>query len=448
MKITVIGSGYVGLVAAACFADIGNDVLCLDINKSKITKLKKGVIPIYEPGLEKIVLKNIKNNNLDFTSNIKKSVHHGDIQFICVGTPQSEDGSADINYVIGAAENIAKFMTTSKIVVNKSTVPVGSAKKVAKKIKQILDERNQDFHFDVVSNPEFLREGNALNDFMYPDRVVIGSEDKYSIKIMKNLYKKFVKSSSSLIVMDTLSSELTKYTANSLLACRISFMNEIANLAENLGANIEDVKKGIGSDSRIGESFLNAGCGYGGSCFPKDVAALEKIAKNSTGRNLKILRAAREVNDIQKNILFKKIYKKFKGNLANKRIAVWGLSFKPGTDDMREAPSIDLIKALHKEKAKIYAYDPIAINESKKILKEIPVRYKKNKIDCLNNADALVIVTEWNEFNDFHIDKSLALMKTPIIFDGRNLLKFDFSKLNEIEYFPIGKPIIHIKPRT
>jgi UDPglucose 6-dehydrogenase len=415
MKITVIGSGYVGLVAAACFADVGNDVLCLDINKSKITKLKKGVIPIYEPGLEKIVLKNIKNNNLNFTSNIKKSVHHGDIQFICVGTPQSEDGSADINYVIGAAENIAKFMTTSKIVVNKSTVPVGSAKRVAKKIKQILDERNQNFHFDVVSNPEFLREGNAINDFMHPDRVVIGSEDKYSIKIMKNLYKKFVKSSSALIVMDTLSSELTKYTANSLLACRISFMNEIANLAENLGANIEAVKKGIGTDSRIGESFLNAGCGYGGSCFPKDVAALEKIAKNNAGRNLKILRAAREVNDIQKNILFKKIYKKFKGNLANKKIAVWGLSFKPGTDDMREAPSIDLIKALHKEKVKIYAYDPIAVNESKKVLKEIPVRYKKNKIDCLNNADALVIVTEWSEFNDFNIDKSLALMKTPII---------------------------------
>ena len=366
MKITVIGSGYVGLVAAACFADVGNDVLCLDINKSKIRKLKKGIIPIYEPGLEKIVLKNIKNHNLDFTSNIKKSVHHGDIQFICVGTPQSEDGSADINYVIGAAENIAQFMTTSKIIVNKSTVPVGSAKKVAKKIKQILVERNQNFHFVDVSNPEFLREGNAINDFMHPDRVVIGSDDKYSIKIMKNLYKKFVKSSSALIVMDTLSSELTKYTANSLLACRISFMNEIANLAENLGANIEDVKKGIGTDSRIGESFLNAGCGYGGSCFPKDVAALEKIAKNSAGGNLKILRAAREVNDIQKNILFKKIYKKFKGNLANKKIAVWGLSFKPGTDDMREAPSIDLIKALHKEKVNIYAYDPIAINESKK----------------------------------------------------------------------------------
>ena len=440
MNITIIGSGYVGLVAAVCLAEAGNYVLCLDINKSRIKQLNKGQIPIYEPGLDKIANKNIKNKRLRFTSDIKKSVEHGDVQFICVGTPQNEDGSADIEYVLSAASNIAKNMSNKKIIVNKSTVPVGSAAKVSELIEGILDKRNLDLEFSVVSNPEFLREGCAVKDFLFPDRVIIGSSDSSAIKIMKNLYKKFVKDTNSIVVMDSTSAELTKYAANSILACRISFINEIANLAEKVGANIEDIKNGIGSDQRIGKSFLNAGCGYGGSCFPKDVAALQKISKEITGESLKIIDATIEVNKKQKNVLYKKIIERFGNNIKDKNIAIWGLSFKPDTDDMREAPSIELINKLHSKGVNIHAYDPVAIKEAKIIFKDIPIKYKKNKEDCLKNADALVIVTEWNDFKNPDFEKISNLMKSPIIFDGRNVLNTQKMKSHPIEYYPIGKP--------
>jgi len=442
MNITIIGSGYVGLVAAVCFADSGNNVLCLDVNKSRIRKLSQGIIPIYEPGLEELALKNIQNKRLAFTSNIKKSVEHGDVQFICVGTPQSEDGSADINYVLSAASNIAKYMNRDKIIVNKSTVPVGSAGKVSKTIKEILEKRDLNIKYSVVSNPEFLREGTALKDFLYPDRVVIGSSDKSSTKVMKDLYKEFIKNSKSFIAMDPISAELTKYAANSLLACRISFINEIANLSELIGADIEEVKRGIGSDSRIGNSFLNAGCGYGGSCFPKDVAALQKLSKDQAGMDLKIIKAATDVNNNQKNILFKKISKRFNGRLKNKSIAVWGLSFKPNTDDMREAPSIDLITKLISKGASIDAYDPEATKEAKRVFKGLPIKYKNNKNDCLKGADALVIVTEWDDFKDIDIEKIMNLMNNPIIFDGRNIINSTSINGTLIEYHPIGKPVI------
>ncbi len=442
MKITIIGSGYVGLVAAVCFADAGHEVMCLDINKSRIAKLSKGIIPIYEPGLEELALKSIKNEKLIFTSNIKKSVIHGDVQFICVGTPQSEDGSADINYVLSAASNIAQYMITDKIIVNKSTVPVGSAKKVSEVIKLVLDKRKLDIDYSVLSNPEFLREGTALKDFLFPDRVVIGSSDNKSTEVMRVLYKDFLKNSKSFISMDPISAELTKYAANSLLACRISFINEIANLSEAIGANIEEVKKGIGSDIRIGNSFLNAGCGYGGSCFPKDVAALQKLSKDQAGIDLKIIKAATDVNRNQKNILYKKISKRFGRKIKDKNIAVWGLSFKPDTDDMREAPSIDLITNLISKGANVNAYDPQATKEAKRIFKELPIKYKKTKDDCLKDADALVIVTEWESFKDIDVDKIIKLMRNPIIFDGRNVLNSAEIYGTAIEYYPIGKPNI------
>jgi UDPglucose 6-dehydrogenase len=442
MKITIIGSGYVGLVAAVCFADAGNDVICLDINKLRIKNLTKGIIPIYEPGLEELAIKNIKNKKLVFTTDIKKSVKHGDVQFICVGTPQSEDGSADINYVLSAAANIAKNMTKDKIIVNKSTVPVGSAKKVSDVIKDVLQKRNLKINYSVVSNPEFLREGTALKDFLYPDRVVIGSSDPKSTKVMKYLYKDFVKSSKSFIAMDPISAELTKYAANALLACRISFMNEMANLSEVIGANIEEVKRGIGSDNRIGNSFLNAGCGYGGSCFPKDVAALQKLANDQAGIDLKIIKAATQVNKDQKDILYRKISKRFGGKIKDKNIAIWGLSFKPDTDDMREAPSIELINKLILKGANVKAYDPVAIIEARKVFKNMPVKYKKTKEECLKNADALVIVTEWEVFKDIDKSNILSLMKSPIIFDGRNIINQKNIIGSSIEYYPIGKPAI------
>tara|TARA_B100000795_G_scaffold92237_4_gene67397 strand:- start:4380 stop:5711 length:1332 start_codon:yes stop_codon:yes gene_type:complete len=440
MKITIIGSGYVGLVAAVCFADAGHEVMCLDINKSRITKLSKGIIPIYEPGLEELALKSIKNKKLIFTSNIKKSVIHGDVQFICVGTPQSEDGSADINYVLSAASNIAQYMISNKIIVNKSTVPVGSAKKVSEAIKLVLEKRKLDIGYSVLSNPEFLREGTALKDFLFPDRVVIGSSDTKSTEVMRVLYKSFVKNSKSFISMDPISAELTKYAANSLLACRISFINEIANLSEAIGANIEEVKKGIGSDIRIGDSFLNAGCGFGGSCFPKDVAALQKIANDHAGMELKIIKAATEVNIKQKNILYKKISKRFNGKIKGKNIAIWGLSFKPDTDDMREAPSIELINKLILKGANVTAYDPAAMHEAKRIFKNMPVKYKNSKDSCLKNADALVIVTEWKEFKIIDTKNILNLMKSPIIFDGRNIVNQEKIAKSTVEYYPIGKP--------
>jgi len=440
MKVTIIGSGYVGLVAAVCFADANNEVLCLDINKARINSLNKGIIPIYEPGLEDLAIKNIKNKRLRFTSNVKESVKHGDIQFICVGTPQSEDGSADINYVLNAASNIGKYMQDEKIIVNKSTVPVGSAKLVTEEINSALKKRDKKINFSVASNPEFLREGSALKDFLFPDRVVIGANDDKTIKALKTLYKKFFKKPESFISMDPTSAELTKYAANSLLACRISFINEIANLSEAIGANIDDVKRGIGSDNRIGNSFLNAGCGYGGSCFPKDVAALQKIAKDNSGIDLQIIKAASDVNKKQKNILFKKISKKFKGKLKDKKIAVWGLSFKPETDDMREAPSIELINKLISKKVKVSAFDPVATNEAKKIFRGMPIQYKKNRYDCLKDADALVIVTEWDIFRDIDIKKAAKLMNNLIVFDGRNILSPKLIEKNDIEYYPIGKP--------
>jgi UDPglucose 6-dehydrogenase len=443
MNITIIGSGYVGLVAAVCFASAGHKVICLDINKVRIKKLNKGAIPIYEPGLEEMALKSMKKKNLTFSSNVKESVQHGDVQFICVGTPETEDGSADLDYVLGAAKNIAKFMTSKKIIVNKSTVPVGSAGKVSDVIEAGLKSRAIDIDFSVVSNPEFLREGSALKDFLFPDRIIVGSSSKDTIFIMRDIYKSFIKKSTTFISMDTMSAELTKYAANALLACRISFMNEIANLSEAIGANIDEIKRGVGSDHRIGHSFLDAGCGYGGSCFPKDVAALQKIANEQAGIDLKVIKAATEVNKRQKNIIFNKISKKFKGNLQGKVIAVWGLSFKPNTDDMREAPSIDLINELILKGCRIQAYDPVAIKEAKKIFKTLSIKYKHTKEDCLKNADALAIMTEWPEFQDIESATVTGLMKQPLIFDGRNIMNIKKIHNAGIEYHPIGKSSIY-----
>lgn len=442
MNITIIGSGYVGLVAAVCFASFGHKVICLDINKARIRRLNQGNIPIYEPGLEELALKSIKKKNLIFSSNIKKSVQHGDVQFICVGTPETEDGSADLNYVLEAAKNIARFMTSKKIIVNKSTVPVGSVDKVSNIISAGLKVRSLDIAYSVVSNPEFLREGSALKDFLYPNRIIIGSKNKNAISIMRDIYKSFIKKSTEFITMDPISAELTKYTANALLACRISFINEISNLSEALGANIDHIKQGIGSDHRIGHSFLNAGCGYGGSCFPKDVAALQRIAVEQAGMELEIIKAATKVNKRQKSIIFNKISKKFKGKLHGKVIAIWGLSFKPNTNDMREAPSIDLINKLTSKGCLIQAYDPVSIKEAKKIFKGQSIKFKSTKEDCLKNADALAVITEWSEFQDIKSSTVSRLMKQPIIFDGRNIMNVQQMYNSGIEYYPMGKSII------
>jgi UDPglucose 6-dehydrogenase len=440
MKITVVGTGYVGLVGAACLAEVGNHVLGLDVNPEKIRILKEGGIPIHEPGLLDIVRRNVENGRLSFTTNIEEAVHFGEVQFIAVGTPPDEDGSADLQYVTEAARNIGRFMVNEKVIVDKSTVPIGTGDKVKAAIAEELKKRNVDIHFSVVSNPEFLKEGAAVEDFMRPDRIVIGTEDPKAIEVMKKVYAPFQRNHERLVVTNLRSAELIKYAANAMLATRISFMNELANLAEIVGADIEMVRQGIGSDPRIGYHFLYPGCGYGGSCFPKDVKALIKTAKDVAGFDLKLLKAVEEVNDLQKYILPKKIKKEFGDNLKGKHFALWGLAFKPNTDDMREASSRVLIGELIKAGATITAYDPVAMDEGKRIFKdEKSLSFVDTQDEALKNADALIIVTEWTEFRspDFTLIKSS--LKTPMIFDGRNLYDPKAVRALGFNYYPIGR---------
>jgi len=440
MKITVVGTGYVGLVGAACLAEVGNHVLGLDVNVEKIRILKEGGIPIHEPGLLEIVRRNVENGRLSFTTNIEEAVQFGEVQFIAVGTPPDEDGSADLQYVTEAARNIGRFMTSAKVIVDKSTVPIGTGDKVTAAVAEELKKRNLDIHYSVVSNPEFLKEGAAVEDFMRPDRIVIGTEDPKAIEVMKQVYAPFQRNHERLVVTNLRSAELIKYAANSMLATRISFMNELANLAEIVGADIEMVRQGIGSDPRIGYHFLYPGCGYGGSCFPKDVKALIKTAKDVAGFDLKLLKAVEEVNDLQKYVLPKKIKKQFGESLKGKHFALWGLAFKPNTDDMREASSRVLMDELIKAGATITAYDPVAMNEGKRIFKdEKNLTFADTQDEALKNADALIIVTEWTEFRspDFALIK--ASLKSPMIFDGRNLYDPKAVRALGFNYFPIGR---------
>jgi UDPglucose 6-dehydrogenase len=414
MKIAVVGTGYVGLVAGTCFAESGNDVTCVDVDEAKIEVLRSGKVPIYEPGLEELIKRNVEEERLRFTTKIDEAVKRSLICFICVGTPPKADGSPDLKFVLGAAADIAKAMDGYRVIVMKSTVPVGTADKIRSVVKAATDHE-----FDVVSNPEFLKEGAAVEDFLKPDRVVIGTADVRCAAIMKELYSPFVRTGNPILTMDNRSAELTKYAANALLAARISFMNEVANLAELVGADVNDVRQGMGSDARIGHSFLFPGVGYGGSCFPKDVDALGFTAKDH-GYDFKILSATNAVNREQKRVLFKKAHAFFKGDLKGRKIAVWGLAFKPRTDDMREAPSIDTITALLEHGAKVRAFDPIARDTARKVFGD-RIEYAKKQYDVLEGAEALLIITEWNEFRRPDFDRMKAIMARPVIFDGRNL---------------------------
>ena len=439
MKITVIGTGYVGLVTGTCLAEVGNDVLCLDLDAAKIKTLKEGGIPIHEPGLLEMVRRNVEAGRLHFTTSIEESVAFGQVQFIAVGTPPDEDGSADLQYVISAARNIGKHMTEYKVVVDKSTVPVGTAEKVKAAIDEELKARGSNLTFAVTSNPEFLKEGAAVEDFMRPDRIVVGADDEKAVQLIRSLYAPFQRNHERLIIMDIRSAELTKYAANAMLATRISFMNELALLAEKMGADIEHVRQGIGSDLRIGYHFLYAGCGYGGSCFPKDVQALQRTAKEY-GSDLKILNAVEAVNERQKEVLLDKITAKFGDDLSGKNIALWGLAFKPNTDDMREAPSRVLIEGLWARGATVTAYDPVAMHETRRIFGDEPrLKLVDSPIVALEGADALAIMTEWKEFRapDFEVIKSS--LKNPVIFDGRNLYEPKDVTAAGIDYYAIGR---------
>lgn len=438
MNITVVGSGYVGLVTGACLAEIGHHVKCLDLDKSKIELLKLGKAPIYEPGLEEIILRNIKKERLSFSTSVEESVDFGQVQFIAVGTPSGEDGSADLNYVVRAAENIGKFMKAEKVIINKSTVPVGTADKVKNAIKEQLKSRNLDIKFEVVSNPEFLKEGAAIDDFMKPARIVVGIDNNEVKAIIEELYAPFQKNHDKIIYMDVKSAELTKYAANCMLAVRISFMNELSRLAEKVDANIDAVRKGIGSDPRIGFNFLYSGIGYGGSCFPKDVKALIKTAKDND-INLEIIEAAESANKRQKKFFVNKVKDFFQDNLSGKTIAIWGLAFKPNTDDMREAPSVDIINQLANLGCKFNLYDPVAMNEAKKVLNFSNLTYFDNQFDPLKGADALVVLTEWTEFKALDFEILSKNMKGKVIFDGRNLYDSKSVQKNGFTYFGIGK---------
>jgi UDPglucose 6-dehydrogenase len=440
MNISVIGSGYVGLVSGTCFAEVGNNVTCVDIDLVKIEKLNQGIIPIFEPGLETLVWKNVKNKNLFFTTQLNAALQNAEIVFIAVGTPMGDDGSADLQYVLAVAKSIGQSMQKRLIVVDKSTVPIGTADKVKATIQKELDKRNSDLQFDVVSNPEFLKEGAAIADFMNPDRVVIGTDSDYACEKLKQLYNPFCMISDRFIAMDIRSAEMTKYAANAMLATKISFMNEIANICEMVGADANQVRIGIGSDQRIGYSFINPGAGYGGSCFPKDVKALTKIALEY-GYNAQLITSVEKVNDAQKLVLAQKIVKRFGEDLTGFTFGIWGLSFKPGTDDMREAPSIYVIKELVGRGAKIKAYDPKAIDEAKAhYLKGLQnITYVASKYDALNDADALILLTEWKEFGSPDFEEMKTKLKSPIIFDGRNqYITYDIENIG-LEYHRIGK---------
>jgi UDPglucose 6-dehydrogenase len=439
MKITIFGSGYVGLVTGACFAEVGNDVLCVDIDENKINRLLKGEIPIYEPGLDEMVVNNIREGRLRFTTSITEGVDFGLYQFIAVGTPPDEDGSADLSHVLSVADSIGRNMEDYRIVIDKSTVPVGTADLVSETIRTVLAERGKALDFDVVSNPEFLKEGNAVDDFMKPDRIIVGVDNPRTKELLRNLYAPFNRSHERFIAMDIRSAELTKYAANAMLATKISFMNEIANIAERAGADVEAVRRGIGSDSRIGFAFIYPGAGYGGSCFPKDVQALERTSRK-LGYDSRILQAVEAVNDDQKLSLVSKIRDHFDGDLKGRVIAVWGLAFKPNTDDMREAPSRKVMEELWKAGATVRAYDPVAMPEARRIYGDRPdLVLVEHPDDALKGADALVIITEWMVFRspDFELIKSS--LKEPVIFDGRNIYSPDMVEQMGISYYSIGR---------
>lgn len=439
MKVTVFGIGYVGLVQGAVLAEVGHDVVCVDVDVDRVEKLKQGIIPIYEPGLTPLVTQNYEQGRLKFTTDATEGIHHGELQFIAVGTPPDEDGSADLKYVLQVAETIAEHMQGDKIVVDKSTVPVGTADKVSAAIRAVLDRRGVDFKFQVVSNPEFLKEGAAVADCMRPDRIVIGTEDPKVAEQMRELYSPFNRNHDRLIVMDVRSAELTKYAANCLLATKISFMNELANLAELLGADIENVRRGIGSDERIGYHFIYPGCGYGGSCFPKDVQALVSTA-NGINYDAQLLRSVEKVNYAQKEVLPARVKAHFKGDLRGKVIGLWGLSFKPNTDDMREASSRVLMERLWDEGVTFQAYDPEAMDECQRIYgNRADLKLVGTKEAALQNADALVICTEWKAFRAPEFERMKSLLKQPVIFDGRNL--YEPAKMSSLgfTYYGIGR---------
>lgn len=438
MNITVIGTGYVGLVTGACFSEMGNNVYCVDVDEDKIKSLKNGIMPIYEEHLEKIVNRNYKNGNLIFTTNLEEGLSKSDICFIAVGTPMAEDGCADLSVVFQVAKNIGELMTNDLIVVTKSTVPVGTGDKIKEIIQKELDIRKTNYNFEMVSNPEFLKEGTAVEDSMRPDRVIIGSNNDGTINTIKELYAPYVKNHDRFIIMDIRSAEMSKYASNAMLATRISFMNEVANICEKVGADINQVRLGLGSDTRIGYSFLYAGCGYGGSCFPKDVNALIKTGEIA-GYSPKILKEVENVNNEQKMVIVNKIKEKFGKDLSNLRFGLWGLSFKPGTDDMREAPSVIIINELIKSGAKLKAYDPKAKEVAEDIFNDNPnIEFYNNKYDVLDDCDGLIIVTEWNEFRSPDFDEISNRLTNKVIFDGRN--QFDKELLNRIgfEYYQIG----------
>ncbi len=439
MKITIFGSGYVGLVTGACFAEVGNDVLCVDIDEEKISRLKQGEIPIYEPKLEEMVIENSREGRLRFTSDPAEGVDFGLFQFIAVGTPPDEDGSADLRHVLSVAESIGRNMEDYRIIVDKSTVPVGTADLVRDRVQSVLDERCVSIDYDVVSNPEFLKEGDAINDFMKPERIVVGVDNPRTKELLRTLYAPFNRSHERFIAMDIRSAELTKYAANAMLATKISFMNEIANIAERVGADVEAVRHGIGSDSRIGFSFIYPGVGYGGSCFPKDVQALEKTA-SKYGYAARILQAVEAVNHDQKTALVGKIKEHFKGDLQGKTIAIWGLAFKPNTDDMREAPSRRILEELWAAGAEVRAYDPVAMDEARRIYGERDgLALVETAEDALRGADALAVVTEWMVFRspDFEVIKEE--LSSPVIFDGRNIYNPDLMEQLGFAYYSIGR---------
>lgn len=439
MKITIFGTGYVGLVTGACLADSGHDVLCMDVDEGKIERLKNGQIPIYEPGLEPIVRHNAEAGRLQFTTDVEEAVAHGVLQFIAVGTPPDEDGSADLQYVLAVAKTIGQHMDDYKVVVDKSTVPVGTADKVRNALRQEIERRGLELEFDVVSNPEFLKEGAAVNDFMKPDRIIIGTDSDRAEQVLREVYYPFNRNHDRMIVMDIRSAELTKYAANAMLATKISFMNEIANLAERLDADIEAVRRGIGSDPRIGYHFIYPGCGYGGSCFPKDVQALARTA-SGIGYEPTLLNAVEKVNYAQKHVLFDKVSHYFKGDLTNKTIAIWGLAFKPNTDDMREAPSRTLMESLWEAGAKVQGFDPESMEETQRIYgSRDDLQLCGTKEQALRGADALVICTEWKEFRSPDFDLIAQSLKEPVVIDGRNMYDPELLGRHGLVYYAIGR---------
>ncbi len=436
MKITIVGTGYVGLVTGTCFSEVGMDVTCVDIDQTKIDNLKKGILPIYEPGLDEMVKRNVDKKRLHFSTSLKDSIQQSEVVFIAVGTPPDEDGSADLKYVLAVASSIGEHMQHPLVVVTKSTVPVSTAEKVRKAVAEQLTKRESNLNFYVASNPEFLKEGAAIEDFMKPDRIVVGIDNPEAEELMRKLYKPFLMNGHPIYFMDIPSAEMTKYAANAMLATKISFMNDIANLCEIMGADVNMVRKGIGSDARIGTKFIYPGVGYGGSCFPKDVKALIKTAKENK-YEMKILNAVENVNESQKEVLFKKVKKHFNNNLKDKKIALWGLSFKPKTDDMREAPSLVIIDKLLKEGANVVAYDPVAMNEAKHTLKNT-IEYSTDMYDTLNGADALLIVTEWPEFRVPDFNEVSKRLNEKALFDGRNIFDPQDMKKLGYSYYCIG----------